>query len=182
MKEAFNAVYAPEAGSAPTRETMFNWISNNTPYCSRSWSKKKMRQWYVDNCPFWNEDWWWETKHPHDRPASKRDLPYIFWSVPDVCPRLEAQEAYTLAITHAGKTCEQLALKLEEQKAHTRATEQALMQLTTATSNTIAGLRQSERLLGLSQNLAEKFLSEDKGADIDDNAGAGSVAGKRPKH
>ena len=35
MKEALNAAYAPEAESAPTREMMFDWINNNTPYCSR---------------------------------------------------------------------------------------------------------------------------------------------------
>ena len=86
MKEALNAVYAPEAESAPTREMMFDWINNNTPACSRSWSKNDIRQWYADNCPFWNEDWWWETKHPNDRPVWKQDLPYIFWSVPQPQP------------------------------------------------------------------------------------------------
>ena len=79
MKEALNA-------GAPTRKMMFDWINNNTPYCSRSWSKNNIRQWYADNCPFWNEDWWWETKHPNDRPVCKQYLPYIFWSVPQPQP------------------------------------------------------------------------------------------------
>ena len=70
------------------RKLMFDWINNNTPYCSRqTWnSPNASREWYAEHCPFWNEDWWWETKHPHDRPVWKQDLPYIFWSVPQLQP------------------------------------------------------------------------------------------------
>ena len=60
------------------RKLMFDWINNNTPACSRTWPDTRMREWYANNCPYWNEDWYWETVHPDRRPSWKMKIPYIF--------------------------------------------------------------------------------------------------------